>query len=114
MSAHESATFHYLLVYFTPEHQRKLVLSLNVTAQCDMAWHLVHMAVEVEHLHSGPGAIAWILVCERAHSVTPFALDVSPNKINISFLRRERGHVLVQQAGRAVAHTSRASSHSFR
>ena len=56
MSAHRSATFHHLLVYFTPEHQRKLILSLNVTAQRDMAWHLVHMAVEAEHLHSGPGA----------------------------------------------------------
>ena len=29
-------------------------------------------------------------------------------------LRRERGHVMVQQAGRAVAHTSCASSRAFR
>ena len=70
VSAHKSATFHHLLVYFTPEHQRKLVLSLNVTAQRDMAWHLVHMAVEAEHLHSGLRAIAWILVCERGCTVT--------------------------------------------
>ena len=31
------AFLHYLLVYFTPEHERKLVLSLHVTAQRDMA-----------------------------------------------------------------------------
>ena len=31
------AFLHYLLVYFTPEHERKLVLPLHVTAQRDMA-----------------------------------------------------------------------------
>ena len=30
------ACFYYLLVYFTPEHERKLLLSLHVTAR-DMA-----------------------------------------------------------------------------
>ena len=29
--------FHNLLVYFTPEHESELVLSLHVTAQRDMA-----------------------------------------------------------------------------
>ena len=89
--------------------------SANRESRCDAtcfgvvpnAEHLVDMAMKAEQFRSGPRAIAWILVCERAHSVTPCALDVM-------FLRRERGHVLVQQAGRAVAHTSRASSHAFR
>ena len=31
------AFLHYLLVYFTPEHERKLVLSLHATAKRDMA-----------------------------------------------------------------------------
>ena len=66
------AFFHYLLVYFIPEHERKLVLSVHVTAQRDMARHLVHMA-------------AWILVCERACSVTPRAWDVSRDKVHVSW-----------------------------
>ena len=65
-------------------------------------------------MHSGLGAIAWILVSERACNVTSRALDVSPNKVLMScFSRGERGHVLVQQTGRAVAHKLPAPSHAW-
>ena len=38
------AFLHYLLVYFTPEHERKLVLSLHVTAQRDRTPSRTHIA----------------------------------------------------------------------
>ena len=79
------------------------------------AVHLVDMAMKAEQFGSGPGAIAWILVCERAHWRDTFCFGcLSRQGSRVMFLRREKGHVLVQQAGRAVAHTSRASSHAFR
>ena len=78
-------SFSTLLVYFTPEHERKLVLSLHVTAQLDTARHLVHMAVKAERLHSGPGATAWILVRNRARSVTFRAWDASRDKVLVSW-----------------------------
>ena len=37
--------------------------------------------MKVEQLHSGLGAIAWILVSERACDVTSRALDVSRDKV---------------------------------
>ena len=45
--------------------------------------------MKVEQLHSGLGAIAWILVSERACNVTSRALDVSRDKVFVScFLKR--------------------------
>ena len=103
--------FSTLLVYFTPEHERKLVLSLNVTTQRDMARHLVHMAVKAERLHSGPGATAWTLVCERACSVTPRAWNVSPDKVHVSFLRRREDMSRCSKQD-AQSHTHRAHRHA--
>ena len=48
----------------------------------------------------------FFLVCERARGVTHRASRVM-------FLRSERGHVLLQQAGLPVSHKLRASSHAF-
>ena len=74
----------------TPEHLRELVLHLHVThdATCygvlPHVVHLVDLALKAEQFRSGPGAIAWIFVCERARSVTPRALDVSRDKCHVS------------------------------
>ena len=42
------ACFHYLFFYFTPDHERKLVLSLHVTAQRDMAEPLAWVVAGVQ------------------------------------------------------------------
>ena len=47
--------------------------------------HLVDMAMKDEQFRCGPGAIAWIFVCERARSVTPRAWDVSRDKVLVSW-----------------------------
>ena len=68
------------------------------------------MAMKVEQLHSGPSAIAWITVyrtCLQRDILCFGCLEVS------RFLRGERGQVLVQQTGRAVAHKLRAPSHAW-
>ena len=77
--------------------------------------HYVRLAVKAEPFQSSPsGATVWILVCERACSVTSRALDVSRDKVfGVMFLQRVRGHVLVQQTGLPVAQKLRASSHAF-
>ena len=77
--------------------------------------HFVRLAWKAEQFQSSPSeATVWVLVCERACSVTSRALDVSRDMVfGVMFLKRERGHVLVQRTGRAVAHTLRASSHAF-
>ena len=65
-------------------------------------------------MHSGLGAIAWILVSERACNVTSRALDVSRDKVLMScFSRGERGHVLVQPTGLPVARKLRAPSQAW-
>ena len=57
-----------------------------------MARHVPHVRHLVDvAMKAGPGATAWILVCERACSVTSRALDVSRDKVHMScFTKGER------------------------
>ena len=71
------------------------------------------MAVKAARLHSGPGATAWILVCERACSVTFRAWDASRDKGHMSFFcegREDRSWCSKQDA---QSHTHRAHPHTY-
>ena len=59
------------------------------------------MAMKAEQFRSGPGGIAWILVCERAHGVTPCALDV------IFFTKGERTCLGAASRTRSRTHIAR-------
>ena len=54
--------------------------------------------MKAEQFDCGPGAIARILVCERARSVTPRALDVSRDKVHVSWFNEGREDMSYSQS----------------
>ena len=74
--------------------------------------HLVGMAMKAEQFRSGPGAIARILVCERARSVTPRALDVSRDKVHVSLFNEGREDMSWCSKRDAQSHTNCLHPHT--
>ena len=72
------------VILLQPRQAQRWIPLGNRESRCDAtcfgvvpnAGHLFDMAMKAEQFRSGPRAIAWILNCERAHSMTPCALDV--------------------------------------
>ena len=63
--------------------------------------------MKAEQFRCGPGAIAWILVCERARSVTPRAWDVSRDKVHVSWFNEGREDVSWCSTQDSQSHTHR-------
>ena len=74
--------------------------------------HLVDVAMKAEQLHSGPGATAWILVCERACGVTSRALDVSREQVHVSCVCEGREDMSWCSKQDVQSHTHRAYPHA--
>ena len=68
--------------------------------------------MKAEQFRSGPGATAWILVCERARSVTSRALDVSRDKVHVSCFCEGREDMSWCSKQDGQLHTHRAHPHT--
>ena len=74
--------------------------------------HLFDLAMKAEQFRSGPGATSWILVCERARSVTPRTLDVFREKVHVSYFFEGREDMSWCTMQDAQSHTNCAHPHT--